>query len=129
MRYVLSPHHNKRLVTEGRLQVGTSIGGGLEKADLAARIYSMASSFASENRSIDATRTMLKNSGFLRDPKAGDVVIDLAAMFQELAIRLEDTFHFTDEQKVCLRLRPHNSTKDYSSLIQVNIRQVCQNLI
>jgi hypothetical protein len=57
-----------------------------------ARIYSLACQYGSEQRILHAMQSSESAQGN---------VGDMRALFQELSIRLKDTFHLTKEQKVC----------------------------
>ena len=58
------------------------------------RIYSLACQYGSEQRLLHSVQTSEGSAGS---------VGDLRALFQELSIRLKDTFHLTKEQKVLLQ--------------------------
>jgi hypothetical protein len=59
------------------------------------RIYSLACQYGSEQRVLHAVQTVTSEGS-----PSGHGVGDLRALFQELSIRLKDTFHLTKEQKV-----------------------------
>ena len=73
-----------------RWQLAVSLPGSLNQADIMTRIYSLACQYGSEQRLFYAVQTSEGSGG----------VGDLRTLFQELSIRLKDTFHLTKEQKV-----------------------------
>lgn len=64
-----------------------SLGEGLSQADLATRVYIVALLYGESA----ARRRVEKDQG----------INDLAGLFNDLKIRLDDSFSFTKEQRVC----------------------------
>ncbi|KIM38461.1 hypothetical protein M413DRAFT_30013 [Hebeloma cylindrosporum] len=78
----------------GLYQLAMSLPGGLGRADVMTRIYALACHYGSEQRLIYAVQV---SEGL----QSG--VGDLRGLFQELSIRLKDTFQLTREQKLTIR--------------------------
>ncbi|KAJ3509455.1 hypothetical protein NLJ89_g5211 [Agrocybe chaxingu] len=91
LRLFLSDHQTQELHVIR--MVGTSLGGGLPLADLATRICIAAAVFASENRIAARQKSSTDES-----------VGNLAGLFKDLAIRLDDTFQITKQQSTNIRL-------------------------
>ncbi|KAF8180355.1 hypothetical protein BJ912DRAFT_929295 [Pholiota molesta] len=99
-QFNLNAVHRSHL--QGLYQVGTSVDGKLSSADILSRVYMLACQFSGEIRLANAIHSSGGSSG-----SSGE---ELKPILDELAIRLDDTFHLTSEQ-----------TK--------NIRQACQECI
>lgn len=69
-----------------------SFGAGISKSDMAARIFSLACHFSSENRILAA---LPGSTSEALTPT------DLKAMFKDISVRLETTFQLTKVQTVC----------------------------
>lgn len=96
-----------------------SLSDGLGRADVMTRIYALACHYGSEQRLLYAVQTSEGLQG-----GAGD----LQGLFQELSIRLKDTFQLTREQKVWIKV----TTGGYILMLsvhQLTIRRLSQDLI
>jgi hypothetical protein len=85
-----------------------------------ARIYSLACQYGSEQRVLHAMQSSESSQGN---------VGDMRALFQELSIRLKDTFHLTKEQKVCLSTYCLLLLTCHVLYQQISVRRLCQELI
>lgn len=96
-----------------------SLSDGLGRADVMTRIYALACHYGSEQRLLYAVQTSEGLQGG---------VGDLRGLFQELSIRLKDTFQLTKEQKVWIKV----TTAGFLLMIsvhQLTIRWLAQDFI
>jgi len=100
-------------------QLGASLPGDLTSTDLMTRVFALACHFGSECR----IHIALQNTQNSQDSEG---VSSLRGLFNELSIRLDDSFHLTKEQKVWLHFY---FSACLTTSFQMSIRRTCQDQI